>query len=182
MRLQTIFLSLLFSAFSGHFHPAKAACVDLWMRALQSFGAVGIKTNEFKLNDQFVVCFRLEKDAYVSLWDAPPKGDAQRLYPNALTHRNNAQVRADKLGSGREHCFGNSGTFPLYFPAEQGTGEGKISIVVTDSLEDQPPLDAYSIPGRSMDMRRMERALRSYGISASCNSKMQEYFTYTISK
>jgi hypothetical protein len=181
MRFRNVFLLAFAIQAVSSISNARAGCVDLWLKALQSDQGRGARQN-FRQNQQFVVCFRLEADAYVSLWDAPPHGAAQRIYPNVITHKNNASVAGEKLSAGSEHCFGTPGTFPLFFPEEQGTGEGKITIVATSSLEDQPPLNAYAIPGRSMDMNRMSGYLRSYNMSATCSSKMQEQAIYSVSR
>ena len=82
---------------------AEAGCVDLWTRGLSD--AQGIRRSEFRPGEQFVVCFRFPDGSFVSLWDVPPRGDASRLFPNLLTHReNNATIRAAQLSGSQEHC------------------------------------------------------------------------------
>jgi Domain of unknown function (DUF4384) len=180
MRLNGILLAVvLVESLTGSISAA-ANCVDLWMKSLQETQSSGGRRTAFKTDDQFVVCFRLQKDSFVSLWDSPPHGNPSRLYPNALTHGNNSTIRAERLTADQDHCFGQPNSFPLYFPADQGKGEGKLSVIVTESLEDQPALSAYQIPGRTIARERMAEESKRYGIAATCGSKMQEYFGYTI--
>jgi hypothetical protein len=160
---------------------AEAGCVDLWTRRLSD--AQGIRRSEFRPGEQFVVCFRFPEDSFVSLWDVPPRGDASRLFPNLLTHReNNATIRAAQLAGSQEHCYGTPDTFPLYFPAEQGRGEGKLSLHVTAALDDQPTQSDFTVPG--------QRALRASIITpkaaradeTQCGPKVIAYFEYKIAR
>jgi hypothetical protein len=160
---------------------AEAGCVALWARRLSD--PATIHRSEFQPGDQFVVCFRFPDDSFVSLWDVPPHGDASRLFPNVLTHKQeNATTRAAELAGGKDYCFGAPDTFPLFFPTEQGSGSGKISIHVTKQLDSQPALSDFTVPG--------ERALRASVVAPaaapandiSCGPKMIAWFDYKISR
>ncbi len=161
----------------------QAKCVSLKLKRSQDGATTQYsKRTTFKPNDQFVVCFRLGQSGFVSVWDAPPHGPVSRLYPNVLTHKNSASIRAAFLAAGRDYCFGTPETFPLFFPEEQGVGLGKISVIVTKNIKDQPSLDAYDIPGRSIRRARMDEVSRRYRLADRCGDRMSEYFPYSISK
>jgi hypothetical protein len=161
---------------------ADPGCVAIWATRLNESHEFENRRTEFQVNDQFVLCIRLGLDAYVSIWDAPPHGDVSRLFPNLATHKDNATVRAVKLPSSNRQCFGVPGTFPLFFPSEQGVGSGRLSVVVTTSLDNQPPLQAYKIPGQTITAAAKEQISRTYRSAANCGDKIEEYLEYTISR
>lgn len=161
--------------------PAGAGCVSIWATKLGEAHDVTHRRTQFHLNDQFVLCIRLDQDAFVSIWDAPPHGDVARLFPNIITNRNdNGTVRAQRMSGGITHCFGTPETFPLFFPAEQGVGQGKLSVVATAALAHQPTLEDYAIPGQSMPRAKMEEVARNYRSAANCGDRVQEYVEYAI--
>jgi hypothetical protein len=133
------------------------------------------QTPTFRTNDRFVLCLRLGTGTYLSLWDAPPHGAIDRLYPNKFSPDPNA--RAIWLDAGL-HCFGTPETFPLVHPRDEGTGPGRISAVATASLEAQPTADDYRIPGRS------ERNERQFSLGAaatpSCGPVMKAIIDYRV--
>jgi len=158
---------------------AKSACGQIWAVKLKDSREYAQRRADFQVDDKFVVCIRLPEEAFVSVWDAPPRGDVSRLFPNVLTHQNNASIRAEKLAGG-EHCFGTSS--PLYFPAEQGIGHGKLSLIATAALEDQPKLRDFKIPGETIERSTMERLARTYNITDDCKAKFQESMEYRITQ
>lgn len=130
------------------------SCLQLTLYGLKEFDAApdtATPRTVFKLNEQFVMCVQLDAPKFVTVWDAPPKGFApERLYPNAVSHPKQS-VRAVKLRSTR-HCYGSKfrddDAFPLV--QDEGPGKGKITVVATDSEDDQPTLEDYAIPGRTL--------------------------------
>jgi hypothetical protein len=169
---------------------ARGACnVEIWARLYSgpdksSYAARGVEVEpSFRVNDQFVVCIRLPEDGYVSLWDAPPRGPSvSRLYPNVITHRQaNAAVRAEKLQGGQAVCFGTPDTFPLFFPAGQGVGEGKLSVHLTKSLDDQPTLEDYEVPGQRILRARLDAVIARSEADSVCGRKVTTYFKYKVS-
>ncbi|MDF0519027.1 hypothetical protein P0R31_17470 [Bradyrhizobium yuanmingense] len=176
---------LIFQVIAADLQAASAAnegCVAVWATRLNEPHEFENRRTQFRISDQFVLCIRLDIDAYVSIWDAPPHGDVSRLYPNIATHRDNATVRAVKLSPSKQQCFGLPGTFPLFFPSEQGVGTGKLSVVVTTSLDSQPPLQAYKIPGETIAPAAKEQVSRNYRSAATCGDKIEEYLEYAISR
>ncbi|MGH6815401.1 MAG: DUF4384 domain-containing protein [Hyphomicrobiaceae bacterium] len=167
----------------GGVRPAHADCVSLW-----ATGATGARTpsaarSSFKPDERLVLCVRLERDAFVSLWDVPPRGSLSRLYPNRFTHSSDLTLRAVKLEAGKDHCFGTPNTFPLYFPKEQGLGNGRLSAIVTDTLDGHPADGDWEIPGaRTVTRGRMNEITRQYGLGATCTSRMNAYFDYRIAE
>jgi hypothetical protein len=163
--------------------PAVAGCVEIWATKLNESHDISSRRTEFRSNDQFVLCVRLEEDSFISIWDVPPDGDVSRLYPNVITHgKLNPTARAEKLSAGTARCFGTPETFPLFFPAEQGIGRGKLSVFATSSIEQQPPLQAYSIPGGKVPRGTMEQVSRSYRSNNRCGDKVEEYVDYNIAR
>jgi hypothetical protein len=169
---------------------ANGACnVLIWARLYagpekSAYAAKDVEVEpNFRVKDQFVVCFRIPEDGYVSLWDAPPRGPSvSRLYPNILTHRqNNAMVRAEWLKGGQAHCYGMPDTFPLFFPADQGVGEGKLSVHLTRSLNDQPTLEDYEEPGRSILRATLDTVVARSEKDNVCGRKVTTYFKYRVS-
>lgn len=162
----------------------QAACIDLWARSWSAPHNKTSQKSEFHLNEQFVLCVRVASDAFVSIWDQPPRGSPSRLFPNVFTHKSdNARTRAGKLQGEMEHCFGMSDTFPLFFPSDQGQGSGVLSVFATTSVEDQPALEDYEVPGDRIRRERMDQLARSYRSDANiCGSKMKAYFDYRITK
>jgi hypothetical protein len=160
--------------------PAFAACVEIWARGRQD--PPQARRTAFKTNELFVVCIKLGKDAFVTLWDQPPKGDHERLWPNRFSHPADPTVRADKLPGGREHCFGGAGTAPMFFDAKDGVGEGKLSVHVTDTLEQQAATEDYAIPGRRVLRARMIEVTGKFASGAACEARMQEYLPYVVSQ
>jgi hypothetical protein len=176
----TLFTALI--AWSGSF--AEAACIDIWARSLKAPHNKTSQKSEFRLNEQFVVCLWLSEDAFVSVWDQPPNGNPSRLFPNVITHKSeNPTVRAGKLRGDTEHCFGTPETFPLFFPANQGQGGGTLSVFATASLDGQPTLEDYYIPGDRIQRDRMDQIAKGYRMGGNvCANKDKAYFEYRITK
>jgi hypothetical protein len=132
------------------------SCAQLTTYGLKDFEAApdtAAPRSVFHLNEPFVMCVQLETSKFVTVWDAPPKGFApERLYPNNVSHPKQS-IRAVKLAAGR-HCYGtgarfhNDDAFPLV--QDEGPGKGKISVVATNTADDQPTLEDYAIPGRTL--------------------------------
>ena len=163
---------------------AQAACVEMWARKWTDSVQTSVSRTDFQVNDLFVLCIKFEEDAYVSIWDASPKTvEVSRLYPNVLTHKEaNAVTRAEKLAGGKEHCFGTPETFPLFFPSDQGVGTGTLSVYVTKDLDDQPPLEAFKVPGQRMLRSRISAATDAFRLPQRCSGKMKAYLDYKITR
>jgi len=130
----------------------------------------------FHAGDQFTLCVKLPYEAYITLWDAAPNGGAvHRIYPNILTHQNNATVLGAKLSGASEHCFGYQ-DFPLYFPKSKGLGEGKLSLIAT------PTLDAQPTPSQGQDMPRPrhEAIARVLNVASDCHEPYSYLITYNV--
>lgn len=167
----------------GGLSPAGAGCVSAWTTKLSEAHDITHRRTQFQPNDQFVLCIRLDADAFVSIWDAPPAGDISRLYPNIVTHGSkNATVRAERMTAGSDHCYGDPSTFPLFFSPDQGFGPGKLWVSATTLLDKQPSLQDYAIPGQSMRRATMDQVVGNYRSADNCGDAVQEYVYYTIVK
>jgi hypothetical protein len=172
--------------------PASGACADMW--AVKFTGAQPTRCQPsqirctdgsdtraavFHAGDQFTLCVKLPFEAYITLWDAAPNGgNVHRIYPNFLTHQNNATVLGEKLGV-VEHCFGYR-DFPLYFPKSQGLGEGKLTIFATPSLADQPTIEDMRVPGQEMDRPRHEMIARTLTAATDCHMPYSHQIRYNV--
>lgn len=159
---------------------AQAECVELRMMSLESHqsGAKQTKTN-FKYNEKLVICVKADMNGYVSLWDAPPDGDFERLMPSVFS-KDAVKDLAVEIQTGKEICVGTPDTYPLYIPEDEGRGAGKVSAIVTQKLDDQPQEDDYLIPGRSLAKSKMRGLGIELAIGSKCKPKMNGYISYTV--
>lgn len=173
-------ISLLAGAFFCS--PALADCVAIWAQGVRDPVRADKRSerDKYKANERFVVCVRLEREGFVTIWDAPPKSEAWRLFPNEFSHRNDPKIRGVRLSPGTNHCFGGPGTFPLFFDAKHGVGPGRLSVVVTEVLDDQPTLEDYQIPGKKINRSVMAKRTERFGIGATCERTMFRYFNYIV--
>jgi hypothetical protein len=175
--------------------PASAACAEIWVgkfgsvRATQCTSGAIVCTSdsdkgrpvEFRAGDQFVLCVKVPFDAYVTLWDAAPQsGDVRRLYPNILSHQNNAHVYGDKMTGGAMHCFGQT-DFPLYFPRAQGAGSGRLTVFATATLEAQPRPEDMPVPGEQMKRARHDLVAQTLNAGVDCKVQYSHSVYYNIS-
>jgi hypothetical protein len=172
---------------------ADAACADMWVAKFTGSqptrcprgvsactdGSDG-RPAVFHAGDQFTLCVKLPYEAYITLWDAAPNGGSvHRLYPNPLTHRNNATVLGEKLAGASEHCFGYR-DFSLYFPRSKGLGEGKLSLIATPKLEDQPTPSEMTVPGQEMARPRHETLAKVLNAANDCHEPYSHWIVYNV--
>jgi hypothetical protein len=122
----------------------------------------------------------LGADRNITIWDAPPKNfDVERIFPNSKTHTD-PTVRAVQVGAGR-HCYGTKFGFEPEFPLvmDEGPGNGKASVVATLSIEDQPRLEDYQIPGRTLNSAAKPRTF-DIAPSKTCDEKMKAVVDYQV--
>ena len=176
--MRTLLAVVIFSiVFLSASYGAWAACLSITMQALND--KPGSSRNAFKPNDMVVLCIRLDKPAYVSVWDAPEKGDRERIFPNAVTNPPSG-ARAAWLEGGHEHCFGKPGSFPLYMPPEDGRS-GKITVLASQNLDAHLSDDDVRIPGRATPTK-FNLVTRAYRPAADCAANTFETFDYQVSK
>lgn len=118
---------------------------------------------------------------FMTMWDAPPAGnDIERLFPNRISHPGQSTLAAE-VPAGR-HCYGTKfgldPTFPLV--QDEGPGRGKITVVATTSMADQPTLDDYKIPGRTL--KAAAARLLIVGPTKTCESKLIALVQYEVIK
>ena len=125
---------------------------------------------QFHTGDPFTLCVWLPIDAYITLWDAGPNGgNVHRIYPNILSHQNNASLLGEKVTASTDHCFGYK-DFPLYFPKSRGGGQGKLTMFATPTLEDQPTLKDMKVPGQEMERPLHESMARALMAVSDCRT------------
>ena len=109
-------------------------------------------TSKFKVGDRVVLCITMPFDAYVSVWDAPPQGNRERLFPN--THSHSPGVNGHFASSGSETCIGSVGSgYEVEISVEEGLGRGQFYLLATRTLQQQLGADEFTVP--------------EYGLSAS---------------
>ncbi|RKF13826.1 hypothetical protein D6850_11535 [Roseovarius spongiae] len=159
---------------------ASAACIDAFMTGLDEYekGAATSKPS-FRVNELLVLCFTPNQSGFVSVFDAPIKGDFQQLYPNVLTHPDGETYAPVKAG--QQYCFGGRDSFPLYHPPEEGIGVGKVSITLTSKEEYQLDEDDYAIPGQRVSQSKMNLHLSNHQRSREkCSARDVTYIEYRI--
>lgn len=161
--------------------PASAGCLDLWTMGYDDWQKDKKTRTKFRFNELLVVCVKVKQDYHITIWDAPPKGDYERLFPNQITHPNNPQVKAGQIKAGETKCFGTKDTFPLYFPKEEGKGAGKLSVVATKSMDGQVPENDYAIPGQRVSQESMRQWTRNFSLGDQCKAEMTTYLEYSVS-
>lgn len=160
--------------------PLQAACIDGYFTTRETYDR-GQRTpvQELRVNQLLVLCFTVTEPGHIAVHDAPSQGDFESLYPNVLTHpggETSAPVEAN-----REYCFGGSDTFPMYHPASEGLGRGKVSIALTKRAEDQLSADDFAIPGKRVARDTMELHLQNHRSGSElCSDRELIWIDYTI--
>ncbi|WGF90223.1 DUF4384 domain-containing protein [Marinivivus vitaminiproducens] len=98
----------------------------------------------FSLGERIVLCFTLPRRMYVSVWDAPPVGVVERLYPNELSlHRvEKAAIVEEKTRS----CIGQAGSgFNIEVSHREGSGRGQFYLIATTRIENHPDKDSFEV-------------------------------------
>ncbi len=130
------------------------------------------------MNEMFVVCVKLDKESYLTLWDAPPLGDPERLFPNRFTDSDPKTI-ARKVPAGT-HCYGTPDSFPLFHDPKEGIGPGKVSAFATDHLDNQPQLSDFVIVGQTVRRSALEFRLRSVPETTKCEPLMKAFYDYRV--
>lgn len=159
---------------------ANAECIKAVTADYDAYEAGDIKAKStFRVNELVVLCFQAAQSGYVAVFDAPKQGDFEQLFPNALTHPGGETYT--QIEGGKTYCFGGRDTFPMYHPAEEGTGIGKISIALTQSPKHQLSEDEYAIPGQRVAKSTMNLHLKSHSRSSeTCSERDVFYIDYKI--
>lgn len=164
--------------------PAYAAdCLQTTLHKLAEFSnspATAPAHTSFRLQERFVICLTLQAELFVTIWDAPPLGELERLFPNARSHPDLA-VRAVQLPAGR-HCYGTTNSnfvFPLV--QDEGPGSGKITVQATPTIEKQPDNADYAIPGRRLSAAAQARVLTIEAVK-TCDGLQRTVTSYQVTK
>jgi hypothetical protein len=172
---------------------ANGACADMWVTKFTGAKPTRCPPNVssctdgsdtrpavFHAGDQFALCVKLPYAAYITLWDATPNGgDVHRIYPNFLTHKNNATVLGERITGQTEHCFGYQ-DFPLYFPRSQGLGQGKLTVFATPALDDQPTPADMRLAGQTMARPRHEMIAATLSAAVDCHTPYSQQISYNV--
>jgi hypothetical protein len=162
-------------------------CLKVSLHGLQEFEAAPATApsrTTFRLNERFVLCVELDANMFLTIWDAPPMGnDIERLFPNRISHPNQTVLAAEVPAA--RHCFGvttpafnNNFKFPLV--QDEGPGNGKITVVASTSLADQPTMEDYKIPGKTLKAAAARQLIVT--ASKTCESKLTALVQYEVTK
>jgi len=178
--LSALSLTLTLALTAGVAQPVQAGCLQGFMTRLSDYEAGNMTPRRaFQVNEYIVLCFRANASGYVAVHDSPIQGDYEQLYPNRLTHpggQTNAEIVAGEM-----YCFGGRDTFPLYHPANEGVGLGKVSIALTRRQEDQLATDDFAIPGQRVAEGVMNLHLSDHRSGSEiCGAREVLYIEYQI--
>jgi len=74
---------------------------------------------------------------YISVWDTPPKGNIERLFPNSISHPNGE--RAVLIQSEEKLCIGSIGSgYKVTISEYEGMGHGQFYVLGTKNYEQHP--------------------------------------------
>lgn len=104
------------------------------------------RSDVFQINDRVILCIDIPFEAYVSVWDAPPQGSLERLFPNSISHPRHET--AALVSAGHKSCIGDFGSgYRIEISANEGRGAGKFYLIVTQTLAEQVALEDFEIRG-----------------------------------
>jgi hypothetical protein len=152
---------------------AQAACVSAALYDYAQYKA-GQRTalSRLKFDTQFMLCFTSQTSGFVQILDTPADGDIEVIYPNSFLNDGNGNLQYAAIEGGREYCFGDSDTFPIYHPRSEGN-TGKLAITVTLSAENQLEAEGWELPGE------VKKYLGSHKESGnSCTGRDILYISY----
>ncbi len=130
------------------------------MLAFKVVGGKKDKTpsTEFYLGERVVLCVRPPINGYISVWDAPPNGDRERLFPNSISHPEGE--KGQFLKKANSICIGEVGSgYAVEISDHEGTGLGQFYLLITDSIEAQLDANSFNVP--------------SFGFSASIRGETE---------
>lgn len=128
----------LIGALAAPLSEAAAGICDLQIYHSERGERQGAASRSFELSEQFVVCFEVVEDGFVSLWDRMPvTGPFERLAPNV--NFNGVGTRAVKVNKGSRPCFGDATEgYLLQMDPADGTGRGFMWLIFSPTEEAQP--------------------------------------------
>ena len=122
-------------------------------------------STSFFLNDRVVLCVHLPFAGYVAVWDTPPNGDREKLFPNPISHPDGR--KGVFVAKNSETCIGEVGSgYEIEITEQEGSGRGQFYLLVTDTEEQQLGEDEFKVPGygfaASIQSERPVEDLRGY--------------------
>lgn len=104
-----------------------------------------VPSTSFQVNDRVAICVTLDEAGYVSIWDAPPNGERERLFPNGVSHPSGAKAALMSVG---KTCIGkpNSG-YGIRIPPQDGIGKGQFYLLITETYAAHLEKDAFLVTG-----------------------------------
>lgn len=160
--------------------PAMAECLSIQTFGYDEWRVGGEARSRFQINEKIVICVRASRDVVISIWDTPPSGDYERIFPNRLTHANHVGVASGPLSAGVEQCYGTPKTFPMFIPSQDGRGGGKIAVIATLSAEDQFSEDDFAVPGSKVLRSTAEAHVADFGTGEVCRDNMTTVVRYSV--
>ncbi|WP_191971071.1 DUF4384 domain-containing protein [Methylobacterium soli] len=122
--------------------PSEVSCELRAPGSILAYEVVGGRkaitpSSSFRLGARVVICVSPRSNMYISVWDTPPKGNIERLYPNSRSHPKGE--KAVLLQGGTKTCIGEIGSgYQISISEFEGLGRGQFYFLATSNYEDHP--------------------------------------------
>lgn len=126
-------------AFAG---PAAAQICDMQVFDSVKGKPIGRSDSVYNKDAQFIVCFQVMADGYVSLWDRmPTDGEIERLAPSPKFETGDPAV---PVRAGERRCFGDGSAGYYYLmEARDGDGLGRMWLVFSERIDTHPDEESF---------------------------------------
>ena len=153
------------SAVPGEGHSGSVE--DLRIHRLQ--GSRVDNTGELSPGDLAKVCFKVNRDGYVSMWSLDANKNISRILPNEyMPGEGGAGVRVRR---GNDYCIAGKGmtennermkdSSSFYFEVTPPTGKAEVFVYWSGTLKQQPPTDSFvDVDALSRSIEMQARSLR----------------------
>lgn len=103
-----------------------------------------LPSEDFSVGDEVALCVYLPQTMYVSIWDQPPSGKRERMFPNHLSHpKGDKAVLIQKQS---RFCTGlPNDKYAIRVDAQDGRGFGKFYILGTEAYSAMPDETSFEI-------------------------------------
>lgn len=103
-------------------------------------------STDFPVGARIALCLSFRRDLHFAIWDAPPNGKLERIYPNVRSHGD--AVTSAFLQAGTRQCLGEPGSgYQIVIDDAEGTGAGQLYLVAAVAAKDLPDPAALSAFG-----------------------------------
>lgn len=129
----------------------------------------------FSVGDEVALCLFLPETMFVSIWDQPPSGKRERMFPNLLSHPNGE--KAVRIKKNSRFCIGlPTDEYAIKVDALDGQGFGKFYLLGTNSYSQMPEKTSFEVEeSQTLGMQILSRDDENqYGGASSFTEKEAE--------